>query len=144
MITNPGLQRKVLWVLQAMNLNKGDIVTSRKLYLEVKYYANKGKVDLSELKEYKSDTSKDTSLVKCCEFVLQNLAQNGMLKKQAADRYKLQEPGKPNIQYEVVKPTAQIRNIDTFMPNETRHTRKVAIDVFRIREQLRERGMLDE
>lgn len=139
MKSNPGLTRKVLYVLRDMNYQVGEIITSRKLYRDVRDSAYDKKIDLSELRAYKSDTTEGQSLVKCCEYVLQNLAKEGMVKKEAADRYALDEPGDPLRQYRVLENTGNIPITKTILPNLTSKQRKVMIEAIGLRKLLEEK-----
>lgn len=139
MKVNPGLTRKVLYVIRERNYKIGDVITSRKVYRHVKEAAYDKKIDLSELKVYKSSMTIEESLTKCCEYVLQGLAKEGILKKETADRYALEEPGTPIRQYRVLKDSCNIPLEKTILPNATSKERKVIVEALALRKLLGEK-----
>ena len=140
MKANPGLSRKVLYVIKDKDYKVGDIITSRKVYKHVKDAAYDKKIDLSDLKTYKSDMTSEQSLVKCCEYVLQGLAKEGILKKEIADRYALDEPGNPLRQYRVLQDTGNIPIEKIMLPNITSKERKVIVEAIELRKLLEKRN----
>ena len=54
MAKNPGLARKILYVMKENGYEEKTILTSRKMFLDIQYAAHKNIIDLSELAEYKT------------------------------------------------------------------------------------------